>query len=62
MTPFNQNLISNDEKHNEYANPLILDKITSYYDLDEIGSNYPKEVYNPHGKDPSDFYEEIAKR
>jgi hypothetical protein len=45
----------------EYLNPLILEKIVDYYNLDEIGTNYPKEVYNPHGKQPEDFFEEIAK-
>lgn len=62
MTPFNSRLILDDSMHNDYANPLILDKMISYYDLDEIGTNYPKEMYNPYGKDPQDFYEEIAKR
>jgi hypothetical protein len=38
---------------------LIIEKIVDHYDLDEIGSNYPKDVYDPHHKDPSDFYEEI---
>jgi len=41
---------------------LILEKVVSYYDLDEIGSNYSKDVYNPHNKSPEDFYEEIARR
>lgn len=59
MTPWNERLITNEK---EYLNPLILDKIIEYYDIDEIGSNYPKEVYNPHGKDPSDFFEELTKR
>ncbi len=38
-----------------------MEKIIDNYDLDQIGSNYPKDVYNPHGKDPLDFFEEIAK-
>jgi hypothetical protein len=46
----------------EFSNPQILDKVIDEYSLDEIGSNYPKDLYNPHGKDASDFYEEIAKR
>ena len=59
ITPFTQRLITETK---EYANPLILEKVVSYYDLDEIGSNYSKDVYNPHNKSPEDFYEEIARR
>ncbi|CDW89371.1 sap30-binding protein [Stylonychia lemnae] len=59
LTPFTQRLIN---ETREYANPLILEKVVSYYDLDEIGSNYSKDVYNPHNKEPDDFYEEIARR
>jgi hypothetical protein len=59
MTPWNMRLI-NEEK--DYNNPLILEKIIDFYDIDEIGSNYPKEMYNPHEKHPEDFFEEVAKR
>ena len=57
-TPFNQRLLS----QNEYLNPLILDKVVDYYSLDEIGTNYPQSVYNPHSHAPDDFFEEIAHR
>ena len=43
-------------------NPSILDKVIDEYNLDEIGSNYPKEIYNPHAKESGDFFEEIAKK
>ena len=58
-TPFTHRLMTETK---EYSNPLILEKVVSYYDLDEIGTNYPKNIYNPHSMLPEDFYEEIAKR
>lgn len=32
----------------EFSNPNILSKAVGYFDIDEIGSNYPPEVFNPH--------------
>lgn len=58
MTPFNQRLVA----QRDFMNPSILEKVIDQYDIDEIGSNYPKDLYDPHGMDPSDFFEEIAKR
>jgi hypothetical protein len=58
MTPYNERFLA----QKEFSNPHILDKVIDEFSLDEIGSNYPRDMYNPHGKDPSDFYEEIAKR
>lgn len=45
-----------------FKNPDILEKLISYCEVNEIGSNYPKEIYDPEGFDPSDFYDEIAKQ
>ena len=59
MTPWNQRLIENER---EYNNPLIVEKMIDFFDLDEIGSNYPKNVYNPHKLEAGDYFEELAKR
>lgn len=56
MTPWNEKLVSTEK---EYNNPLILEKIIDYYDIDEIGSNYPKSIYDPHNKKSEDYFEEI---
>ena len=59
MTPFNQQLLT---KEKDYNNPLVLEKFIDAFGLDEIGSNYPTSLYNPHDKQPEDFIEELQKR
>jgi len=41
----------------DYLNPLIVEKMLDYFDLDELGTNFTRET-----PEPSDFYEELAKR
>ncbi|CAL0334721.1 unnamed protein product [Lupinus luteus] len=42
-----------------YRNPDFLLHAVSYQDIDQIGSCFSKDVFDPHGCDPSDFYDEI---
>jgi len=45
-----------------FKNPDILEKLISFCNIVEIGSNYPREVYDPFGFENSgDFYDELAK-
>lgn len=32
----------------DFGNPSLLNNITDYFKIDEIGSNYPKPIFNPH--------------
>lgn len=43
----------------EYRNPDFLLHSVTYQDIDQIGSCFSKEVFDPHGYDKSDFYDEI---
>ncbi|KAI4332540.1 hypothetical protein L6164_017441 [Bauhinia variegata] len=43
----------------DYRNPDFLSHAVTYQDIDEIGSCFSKDVFDPHGYDPSDFYVEI---
>ena len=52
-TPCNQRLIHDPD----YLNPLIVEKMLDYFDLDELGTNFPRET-----PDPSEFFEELSKR
>jgi len=45
----------------QFKNPDILEKLIAYCDIFEIGSNYPKEIYDPLAFEPSSFYDELAK-
>jgi len=41
----------------DYLNPLIVEKMLDHFDLDELGTNFPREK-----PDPTEFFEELAKR
>ncbi|XP_047313106.1 uncharacterized protein LOC124916435 [Impatiens glandulifera] len=43
----------------EYRNPDFLVHAVTYQDIDQIGSCFSKDVFDPHGYDKSDFYDEI---
>uniref|UniRef100_A0A5B7AXU5 SAP30-binding protein n=1 Tax=Davidia involucrata TaxID=16924 RepID=A0A5B7AXU5_DAVIN len=43
----------------EYRNPDFLLHAVMYQDIDQIGSCFSKDVFDPHGYDKSDYYDEI---
>ncbi|KAK9274124.1 hypothetical protein L1049_018938 [Liquidambar formosana] len=44
----------------DYRNPDFLLHAVRYQDIDQIGSCFSKDVFDPHGYDKSDYYDEIA--
>ncbi|KAK3206869.1 hypothetical protein Dsin_020915 [Dipteronia sinensis] len=43
----------------DYRNPDFLLHAVRYQDIDQIGSCFSKDVFDPHGYDQSDYYDEI---
>ncbi|KAI3743438.1 hypothetical protein L1987_61147 [Smallanthus sonchifolius] len=43
----------------EYRNPDFLLHAVTYQDIDQIGSCFCKDVFDPHGYDKADYYDEI---
>ncbi|KAF5784072.1 putative SAP30-binding protein [Helianthus annuus] len=43
----------------EYRNPDFLLHAVTYQDIDQIGSCFSKDVFDPHGYDKADYYDEI---
>ncbi|XWS19716.1 hypothetical protein CRYUN_Cryun31cG0040000 [Craigia yunnanensis] len=43
----------------DYRNPDFLLHAVRYQDIDQIGSCFGKDVFDPHGYDKSDYYDEI---
>ncbi|KAF8409068.1 hypothetical protein HHK36_005140 [Tetracentron sinense] len=43
----------------DYRNPDFLLHAVSYQDIDQIGSCFSKDVFDPHGYDKSDYYDSI---
>lgn len=44
----------------DYRNPDFLLHAVRYQDIDQIGSCFSKDVFDPHGYDKSDYYDEIG--
>ncbi|XP_077228238.1 transcriptional regulator family protein isoform X2 [Tasmannia lanceolata] len=43
----------------DYRNPDFLLHAVSYQDIDQIGTCFSRDVFDPHGYDKSDYYDEI---
>jgi len=44
-----------------FYNPDILEKLITFCDIVEIGSNYPKDLFDPQNYETSDVYDVLAK-
>ncbi|KFM78927.1 SAP30-binding protein, partial [Stegodyphus mimosarum] len=50
------------QRRKDFRNPSIYEKLIQFCNIDEQGTNYPPETYDPHCWGPESFYEELAKR
>jgi hypothetical protein len=44
-----------------FRNPCMLEKVVALYAIDQYGSNFAKEIYDPHRFEPRDYLDAIAK-
>lgn len=44
----------------DYRNPDFLQHAVRYQDIDQIGTCFSKDVFDPHGYDKSDYVDEIG--
>uniref|UniRef100_A0A8C7XQY9 SAP30 binding protein n=1 Tax=Oryzias sinensis TaxID=183150 RepID=A0A8C7XQY9_9TELE len=49
------------QKKKEFRNPSIYEKLIQFCAIDELGMNYPKDVFDPHGWSEDSYYEALAK-
>ncbi|XP_072537335.1 SAP30-binding protein isoform X2 [Salminus brasiliensis] len=49
------------QKKKEFRNPSIYEKLIQYCGIDELGTNYPKDMFDPHGWSEDSYYESLAK-
>lgn len=50
------------QKKKNFRNPSIYEKLINYCGIDELGTNYPPEIFNQHNWGPESFYDQLAKR
>lgn len=46
----------------DFRNPSIYEKLVAYCGIDELGTNYPPEAYDPHMWGPESYYEELSRQ
>ncbi|XP_073540113.1 SAP30-binding protein isoform X3 [Phyllobates terribilis] len=49
------------QKKKEFRNPSIYEKLIQFCSIDELGTNYPKDMFDPHGWAEDSYYEALAK-
>ncbi|XP_053092404.1 SAP30-binding protein [Pangasianodon hypophthalmus] len=49
------------QKKKEFRNPSIYEKLIQFCGIDELGTNYPKDMFDPHGWSEDSYYESLAK-
>ncbi|XP_019721178.1 SAP30-binding protein isoform X1 [Hippocampus comes] len=49
------------QKNKEFRNPSIYEKLIQFCGIDELGTNYPKDMFDPHGWSEESYYEALAK-
>lgn len=49
------------QQRKEFRNPSIYEKLIQFCSINEFGTNYPPEIYDPIRWGPESYYEELAK-
>ncbi|KAL8213535.1 UNVERIFIED_CONTAM: SAP30-binding protein [Gekko kuhli] len=49
------------QRKKEFRNPSIYETLIQFCAIDELGTNYPKDVFDPHGWSEDSCYEALAK-
>uniref|UniRef100_A0AAZ3QAK1 SAP30-binding protein n=1 Tax=Oncorhynchus tshawytscha TaxID=74940 RepID=A0AAZ3QAK1_ONCTS len=49
------------QRKKEFRNPSIYEKLIQFCSIDELGTNYPKDMFDPHGWPEDSYYEALAK-
>lgn len=48
------------QKRRDFKNPSMYEKLIEAFDVDELGSNFKKSVFDPHGFSKDCFYDQIS--
>ncbi|XP_003740027.1 SAP30-binding protein [Galendromus occidentalis] len=50
------------QKKKSFRNPSIYEKLLVHCDVDELGSNFPSEMFDPHAFRKEDYYDDLARK
>uniref|UniRef100_A0A8C9PEN9 SAP30 binding protein n=1 Tax=Spermophilus dauricus TaxID=99837 RepID=A0A8C9PEN9_SPEDA len=48
------------QRKKEFRNPSIYEKLIQFCAIDELGTNYPKDMFDPHGWSEDSYYEALG--
>lgn len=48
------------QKRKDFRNPSIYEKLIDHCGIEEFGSNFPPEVFDPHSFEPDSYYEKLS--
>ncbi|NXS03084.1 S30BP protein, partial [Oxylabes madagascariensis] len=48
------------QRKKEFRNPSIYEKLIQFCSIDELGTNYPKDMFDPHGWSEDSYYEALG--
>lgn len=51
----------NVQERKDFRNPSIYDKLVQFCNLDEVGTNYPEHLFNPHEWSEDSYYDNLLK-
>lgn len=57
-----QNMNALMQSRKSFRNPSIYEKLIAFSGIDEFGTNYPSEMYDPHKWGPTSYYEELREQ
>jgi len=55
-------LLGSIQRKKTFRNPSIYEKLLVHCDIDELGSNFPSEIFDPHAFRKEDYYDELARK
>ena len=55
------NLNSNVQRRKDFRNPSIYEKLVQFCNIDEFGSNYPPELFDPHKWEESSYHDNLLR-
>ncbi|XP_033752325.1 SAP30-binding protein-like [Pecten maximus] len=55
------NMVASIERRKDFRNPSICEKLIEYCGIDEKGTNYPPEIFDPHRWGKESFYDALDK-
>uniref|UniRef100_A0A914V236 SAP30-binding protein n=1 Tax=Plectus sambesii TaxID=2011161 RepID=A0A914V236_9BILA len=48
------------QERKDFMNPSLYEILINHFEIDELGTNFPKDIFDPHSFSESDYYDRLA--